>query len=94
MNRNVDMIKSKHALHCKNLKIELKAFTKLREYQSEALKAVVKLEKKKERIAKSGYIVLPCGAGKTLLGIAICTKIKKETLIVCSSDSGADQWKR
>lgn len=54
----------------------------------------MKLEKKKERIAKSGYIVLPCGAGKTLLGIAICTKIKKETLIVCSSDSGADQWKR
>lgn len=37
---------------------------------------------------------MPCGAGKTLLGIAICTKIKKETLIVCSSDSGADQWKR
>ena len=22
------------------------------------------------------------------------TEIKKETLIVCSSDSGADQWKR
>lgn len=45
--------------------------------------------KKGERAAKSGYIVLPCGAGKTLLGIAICSKIKKETLIVCSSDSGA-----
>ncbi len=35
---------------------------------------------------KSGYIVLPCGAGKTLLGISLCTKISKETMIVCSSD--------
>ena len=46
------------------------------------------------KVAKSGYIVLPCGAGKTLLGIAICAKVRKETLIVCSSDSGAEQWKR
>jgi superfamily II DNA or RNA helicase len=41
MKKNVDIYKNKGALHCKNLKIELKAFTKLRDYQSEALKAVV-----------------------------------------------------
>jgi superfamily II DNA or RNA helicase len=42
MRRNAELYRSKNALHCKNLKIELKAFTKLRDYQSEALKAVVK----------------------------------------------------
>jgi DNA excision repair protein ERCC-3 len=89
------MLKGLEALHCKDLKINLKAFTKLRDYQAEALKAVVSTkEKEGTMVAKSGYIVLPCGAGKTLLGISICCKIKKETLIVCSSDAGCDQWKR
>lgn len=95
MRGNAEFYKKKEALHCQNIKISLKAFTKLREYQSEALKAVVQHSTHTNtKTAKSGYIVLPCGAGKTLLGIAICAKIKKETLIVCSSDSGAEQWKR
>lgn len=51
-------------------------------------------ENKKVVAAKSGYIVLPCGAGKTLLGISILASIRRESLIVCSSDSGADQWRR
>ena len=85
---------NKGVLHCKNLKIGLKAFTKLREYQNESLHSVVEQKGPKDQLVKSGYIVLPCGAGKTLLGIAICAKIKKETLVVCNSDSGADQWKR
>jgi DNA excision repair protein ERCC-3 len=88
MRTNADLYRNKGALHCKNLKISLKAFTKLREYQSESLKAVIQ-QTEDGKVAKSGYIVLPCGAGKTLLGIAICAKVKKETLIVCSSDSGA-----
>lgn len=95
VNTRGDLYRSNKALHCKNLKISLKAFTKLRDYQAEALKSVVynhsTIDKK---IVKSGYIVLPCGAGKTLLGISICAKVRKETLIVCSSDSGAEQWKR
>lgn len=49
---------------------------------------------KKEELAKSGLIVLPCGAGKTLLGISTCCKIKKDTLIVCSGDVLVEQWKR
>lgn len=77
----------KHIAYCHNIQINLKSFTQLREYQSEALNAVVKIEGDNIS-AKSGYIVLPCGAGKTLLGISILCKVKKETLIVCSSDSG------
>lgn len=79
--------------YCHDITINLKSFTELREYQAEALNAVIKVGQEKTE-AKNGYIVLPCGAGKTLLGISILTKIKKEAMIVCSSDSGAEQWKR
>jgi DNA excision repair protein ERCC-3 len=35
--------------------------------------------------ARSGVIVLPCGAGKTLTGITACATIKKPTMVLCSS---------
>lgn len=38
--------------------------------------------------------MLPCGAGKTLLGISICCKLKKDTLIVCPGDVSAEQWRQ
>lgn len=42
---------------------------------------------------RSGIIVLPCGSGKTLVGItAICT-IKKPTLVLCTSAVSVEQWK-
>jgi superfamily II DNA or RNA helicase len=45
-------------------------------------------------LAKSGMIVLPCGAGKTLLGISVACKIKKDTLIICSGEVAVEQWRR
>ena len=44
--------------------------------------------------ARSGIIVLPCGAGKTLTGITAACTIKKSTLVVCTSQVSAEQWKR
>jgi DNA excision repair protein ERCC-3 len=44
--------------------------------------------------ARSGIIVLPCGAGKTLTGIAATCTIKKATIVVCSSQVSSEQWKR
>ena len=36
--------------------------------------------------ARSGIIVLPCGAGKTLTGItATACTIKKSTMVVCTT---------
>ncbi len=35
--------------------------------------------------ARSGIIVLPCGAGKTLVGITAATTIKKSTLVFCTT---------
>jgi len=35
--------------------------------------------------ARSGIIVLPCGAGKTLVGITAACTIKKSCLVLCTS---------
>jgi len=40
--------------------------------------------------ARSGIIVLPCGAGKTLVGIAAASTIKKHTMILCTSQVAVD----
>jgi DNA excision repair protein ERCC-3 len=44
--------------------------------------------------ARSGIIVLPCGAGKTLVGITACSTIAKSTLIFCTTGVAVEQWKR
>lgn len=40
----------------------------------------------------SGVIVLPCGAGKTIVGIAMMEKLQCETLILTSNGSSVKQW--
>jgi DNA excision repair protein ERCC-3 len=40
----------------------------------------------------SGVIVLPCGAGKTIVGIEVMSRIGEETLIIGSSTVGVRQW--
>lgn len=42
----------------------------------------------------SGVIVLPCGAGKTVTGMAIMDKIKAETLILTTNITALRQWKQ
>lgn len=44
--------------------------------------------------ARSGIIVLPCGAGKTLVGITAACTIKKSTLVLCTSAVSVMQWKQ
>jgi DNA excision repair protein ERCC-3 len=41
-----------------------------------------------------GTIVLPCGAGKTIVGIDLISKIKMHTLILCTSVAAVHQWIR
>ena len=43
--------------------------------------------------ARSGVIVLPCGAGKTLAGITASCTIKKATIVLCSSGVAVEQWR-
>jgi len=42
----------------------------------------------------SGIIVLPCGAGKTITGIALMEKIETETLILTTNITALRQWKQ
>ncbi|MEJ5285142.1 MAG: DNA repair helicase XPB [Brevinematales bacterium] len=76
------------------LDIELRKITKenkefsLRYYQSEA---VYSFSKWKEG---SGIVILPCGAGKTIVAIGIIADIKEYTLIITTSNESVKQWKR
>jgi DNA excision repair protein ERCC-3 len=42
----------------------------------------------------SGVIVLPCGAGKTIVGIVAMTMLKKNTLVLTTSITAVKQWIR
>ena len=43
--------------------------------------------------ARSGLIVLPCGAGKTLVGVTACCTVKKRALILCAGELAVEQWR-
>ena len=42
----------------------------------------------------SGVIVLPCGAGKTIVGINALATLKKSTLVLTTSTTAVEQWRR
>ena len=41
----------------------------------------------------SGVLVLPCGAGKTVIGITAMTKVQSQTLILVTGITAARQWR-
>ena len=43
--------------------------------------------------ARSGIIVLPCGAGKTLVGVTASSRIRKSVLCLVTNSVSVDQWK-
>ncbi|KAF7972522.1 hypothetical protein HWV62_17812 [Athelia sp. TMB] len=72
-----------------NLDIDLKPATVIRPYQETSLSKMFGNGR-----ARSGIIVLPCGAGKTLVGITAACTIKKSCLVLCTSSVSVAQWKR
>lgn len=42
----------------------------------------------------SGVVVLPCGAGKTVVGMDVMSRLKTQTLILTTSINAVKQWKR
>ncbi|KAL7709434.1 helicase [Lotmaria passim] len=68
--------------------ISLRTQTKPRRYQVEAVDAAIH-----EGTLNSGCLLLPCGAGKTLLGIMLMCKVKKPTLVICAGSVSVEQWK-
>ncbi len=57
----------------------------LRDYQQEAAEAFWR--------GGSGVVVLPCGAGKTLVGAAAMSMAQATTLILCTNTIAARQWR-
>lgn len=41
-----------------------------------------------------GVIVLPCGAGKTLVGVGAMVRLGMRTLILCTGSTALEQWRR
>lgn len=73
----------------KGLDTNFKFNTTLRDYQ----KPIVKDSLKAIRKQGGGILKLPCGAGKTVLGIYMASKLKRKTLIVVHKTFLQDQWK-
>jgi len=42
----------------------------------------------------SGVIVLPCGAGKTVVGMAVMARLQTNTLVIATSLTALNQWRR
>ena len=61
----------------------------IRGYQKEAARAIVG---NKGPGTGFGTIVLPCGAGKTIVGITIMDLLKTSTLIITTNISAVHQW--
>ena len=61
----------------------------LREYQVDAVDAF-----SVGPSAGSGVVVLPCGAGKTIVGIAAMVRLGMRTLILCTGHVALQQWRR
>jgi DNA excision repair protein ERCC-3 len=61
----------------------------LRPYQCEAVAALADPDAPG---GGSGLVVLPCGAGKTLVGIGASVALKSWTLVLCPNTSSVQQW--
>ncbi|XMN13081.1 DEAD/DEAH box helicase [Paenibacillus amylolyticus] len=60
----------------------------LRSYQREAVDAF----EGSEGMGGSGLLVLPCGAGKTVIGMAVLERLQCECLILTSNTTSVRQW--
>jgi DNA excision repair protein ERCC-3 len=72
----------------KDISMDLKPTTVLRPYQEKSLRKMFGNGR-----ARSGVIVLPCGAGKTLVGVTAACTIRKRTLVLCTSAVAVEQWR-
>lgn len=70
------------------LDIDLRPHAQIRYYQEKALSKMFSNSR-----ARSGIIVLPCGAGKTLVGITAACGVKKSVIVLCTSAMSVVQWR-
>ncbi|KAM4670036.1 general transcription and DNA repair factor IIH helicase/translocase subunit XPB [Amazona ochrocephala] len=71
-----------------DINIDLKPTAVLRPYQEKSLRKMFGNGR-----ARSGVIVLPCGAGKSLVGVTAACTVRKRCLVLCNSAVSVEQWK-
>ena len=62
----------------------------LRPYQDAAIAAFIGDEKSGD--GGSGLVLLPCGAGKTVVGIGATVALGRQTLVLCPNRTAVAQW--
>jgi len=62
----------------------------LRDYQTDAVEAFYRSGRS---FGGSGIICLPCGSGKTIIGLAAIARISAHTLIVTTNNISVHQWR-
>lgn len=72
----------------RDINIDLKPNAVLRPYQEKSLRKMFGKGR-----ARSGVIVLPCGAGKSLVGVTAACTVRKRCLCLCNSAVSVEQWK-
>lgn len=72
-----------------DINIDLKPNAVLRPYQEKSLRKMFGNGR-----ARSGVIVLPCGAGKSLVGVTACCTVRKKAIVLCNSSVSVEQWKQ
>ena len=72
-----------------DINIDLKPMAILRPYQEKALRKMFGNGR-----ARSGIIVLPCGAGKSLVGVTSVCTVRKKAIVLCNSGVSVEQWKQ
>ncbi|MCA8958925.1 MAG: DEAD/DEAH box helicase [Planctomycetes bacterium] len=73
------------------LDIDLAEEMRLREYQAAAVSSFFA---DRGGGGGSGVVVLPCGAGKTVVALGVITHLKTETLVLTPNITALRQWKR
>jgi len=63
----------------------------LRSYQENAVGAFLGGQAANE--GGSGVVVLPCGAGKTIVGLTVLARLGMRTLILCTNTTALRQWR-
>ena len=68
--------------------MELKSDVRLRPYQDEAVRRFM------QSGLTGGVILLPCGSGKTMIGVAAAAQMRARTLVITPSRTIGDQWRQ
>lgn len=85
---NVDETETEAEAEAETKRMNRNTTFRLRDYQQEAAEAF----RDSGGRGGSGVLVLPCGAGKTIIGMAAMRELQCETLILTSNTTSVRQW--